>query len=64
MGVVKNAGDKTRNNVTMLTFYPRTLSVSDIYSYYEQKFIPDYVSINLGTNDYVTEPWPDDIEFI
>jgi len=58
-GLVRNYGDKNiTSKVPFTKKYPRTLAnvATDDWSF--SRYIPDAVVINLGTNDYSTEPHP------
>ena len=63
-GVVRNYGDANpRSDVTYGNYFDRTL-VNDPSSHWNFKsWVPDVVVINLGLNDYTTQPQPDPKEF-
>jgi len=64
-GVVRNYGEPTqRSKDTMLDYYMGTLASSATYKWDFTKFVPDLVTINLGTNDYSTKPWPETTEYV
>lgn len=69
-GVVRNYGDVNQlSEVPMPSYYNRTLatisSVADIANYWDPKrYIPDVVTVLLGTNVYSTQPEPTDEQFI
>jgi lysophospholipase L1-like esterase len=58
-GVVRNNADP---NVTSKDpfpyYYPRTLANDDSLQWDFNRFIPDAILINLGTNDYGSQPYP------
>jgi hypothetical protein len=64
-GVVRNFGEPSqRSQITMLDYYLGTLATSTNHQWDHSKFHPDLVSINLGTNDYSTKPWPVTEEYV
>jgi len=48
----------------MIDRFRDTLALEREYKYNLNQYIPDFVSINIGTNDYSTQPWPEDADFI
>ncbi len=64
-GMVKNYGEKTgRSKENMPYLYDRTVCGSPEPKWNFIKYVPDAVVINLGTNDFSTEPKADETEFI
>lgn len=67
-GVVRNYGDKSQMSAEpMPLFYNRTLSTSPISdaNYWDpSQYQPDVVLVTLGTNDYSTDPVPEDSQFV
>jgi lysophospholipase L1-like esterase len=63
-GVVRNYGDsnKTSSN-TMPVLYDRTCFSDSITKWNFARWIPQVVVLNLGTNDYSTQPFPDSTVF-
>jgi len=58
MGVVRNYGDKNQTSPDPFpVYYPRTLA-NDPLSSWDFSWVPRAVVINLGTNDYSTQPQP------
>jgi len=58
LGVVRNYGDKNITSVDPFPkIYPRTIA-SDTKTSWDFDWKPDAVVINLGTNDYSTNPQP------
>lgn len=66
-GVVRNYGDKNKISTlepTIPLLYRQSLD-SDTSSRWDfNKYIPNAVVINLGTNDYSTQPFPDKAIFV
>ncbi|HEY9167588.1 MAG TPA: SGNH/GDSL hydrolase family protein [Candidatus Kryptonia bacterium] len=59
-GVVRNYGDKNKISVDpMPALYDRTCNFDSTVKWDFTKWIPQSVVINLGTNDFSTEPHPD-----
>jgi len=48
----------------MLDYYMGTLGSSATYKWDFTKFVPDLITLNLGTNDYSTKPWPETYEYV
>eukprot|EP01012_Entosiphon_sulcatum_P056245 TRINITY_DN7965_c0_g1_i2.p2 TRINITY_DN7965_c0_g1~~TRINITY_DN7965_c0_g1_i2.p2 ORF type:complete len:385 (-),score=61.30 TRINITY_DN7965_c0_g1_i2:335-1489(-) len=64
-GVVRNYGDKNKTSVDpMPIYYNRTLATTPVPLWDFSTLIPDAVLINLGTNDFSTQPTPDPDVFI
>jgi len=67
-GVVRNYGDSLQMSAEpMPLFYNRTLSTSPLSAanYWDpSQFQPDVVLVTLGTNDYSTDPVPEDAQFV
>lgn len=66
LGVVRNYGDPQKVSVNLATMpqrYSRTLDMDDIKKWDFSSWKPDAVIINLGTNDFSTEPHPDKVIF-
>ncbi len=64
-GVIRNYGDPTpRSAEPYPVLYPRTLASRPEPLWDFGSFVPDVVVINLGLNDFTTEPRPDSEEFI
>lgn len=66
LGVVRNYGDQKKisdKRPTMIKRYRRTLDEDSLVNWDFSKWQPDAVVINLGTNDYWGEPYPDQIFF-
>ena len=63
-GVVRNYGDshKTSSN-TMPVLFERTCFSDSILKWNFARWIPQAVVLNLGTNDYSTQPFPDSLVF-
>jgi beta-glucanase (GH16 family) len=63
-GIVRNYGDaKNESDEPYGAYFGRTL-VNDANSHWDfQNWTPDVVVINLGVNDYSTQPQPDPKEF-
>jgi hypothetical protein len=59
-GVVRNYGDKKKaSREPMPALYDRVISGDDEPHWDRDKFRPDAVVVNLGTNDFSTRPYPD-----
>ncbi len=59
-GVVRNYGDKNKTSVDpMPALYDRVCFFDTTSKWNFAKWIPQAVVINLGTNDFSTEPYPD-----
>ncbi len=64
-GIVRNYGDKEKISKDPLpSFYDFTLQNDPSKKWDFKKWVPDMVFINLGTNDFSTEPNPDKDIFI
>lgn len=64
-GVVRNYGDsKKRSDMPYSYYYDRLLGEADQMKWDFIKWIPDLVVICLGTNDFSTNPHPDDSMYI
>ncbi len=64
-GIIRNYGDKEKiSKDPMPSFYDYTLQNDASKKWDFKKWIPDLVIINLGTNDFSTEPNPDKDIFI
>jgi lysophospholipase L1-like esterase len=62
LGVVRNYGDKNKVSVdraTMPIRFKQVLDTDSILKWDFNSWKPDMVVINLGTNDYSTQPHPD-----
>jgi len=58
-GMVRNYGDKNITSTDPLpSYYNKTLASEDNSPSWDFNYIPDGVVINLGTNDYSTQPNP------
>ncbi len=63
-GVVRNYGDKNKTSADpMPGLYDRTCCFDSTMKWDFSKWVPQAVVINLGTNDFSTEPFPDKIVF-
>jgi lysophospholipase L1-like esterase len=63
-GVVRNYGDPNTTSVDpMPAYYPLTLGNNFNILWNWSLYVPDVVVINLGTNDYSTNPTPDATTF-
>jgi hypothetical protein len=63
-GVVRNYGDKNKiSNDPMPSLYDRTCFFDSTKKWNFNEWIPQAVIINLGTNDFSTQPFPDKIVF-
>jgi lysophospholipase L1-like esterase len=59
-GVVRNYGDSNKTSVDpMPSLYDRTCFYDSTLKWNFTKWIPQAVVINLGTNDFSTQPYPD-----
>ena len=59
-GVVRNYGDLNKTSVDpMPSLYDRTCFFDSTLKWDFSKWIPQAVVINLGTNDFSTQPYPD-----
>jgi Carbohydrate esterase 2 N-terminal/GDSL-like Lipase/Acylhydrolase family len=59
-GVVRNYGDKNKTSINpMPSLYDRTCFYDSTKKWDFEKWIPQVVIINLGTNDFSTQPFPD-----
>ena len=59
-GVVRNYGDKNKTSVNpMPSLYDRTCYFDSTKKWNFNEWIPQAVVINLGTNDFSTQPYPD-----
>lgn len=64
-GIIRNYGDKEKiSKDPMPSFYDYTLQNDPSKKWDFKKWTPDMVIINLGTNDFSTEPNPDKEVFI
>jgi len=63
-GVVRNYGDPNPTSLDPMPVYLSSITGNN-YSLneYNWSWIPNAVIINLGTNDYSTQPYPSDIQF-
>jgi Carbohydrate esterase 2 N-terminal/GDSL-like Lipase/Acylhydrolase family len=63
-GVVRNYGDKNKVSVDpMPALYDRTCWFDSTLKWSFSSWVPQAVVINLGTNDYSTQPYPDSAVF-
>jgi lysophospholipase L1-like esterase len=63
-GVVRNYGDSNRTSSNpMPALYDRTCFFDSTLKWNFSRWIPQAVVINLGTNDFSTQPYPDSIVF-
>ena len=59
-GVVRNYGDKNKTSLNpMPALYDRTCFFDSTKKWNFKEWIPQVVVINLGTNDFSTQPYPD-----
>lgn len=59
-GVVRNYGDKNKNSInSMPALYDRTCYYDSTLKWNYNEWLPQAVVINLGTNDFSTQPYPD-----
>ncbi len=65
MGVVRNYGDSLKVSIApqMPARFNQTLDNNLTLMWDFQRWKPDFVVINLGTNDFSTQPYPDKIIF-
>jgi len=64
-GVVRNYGDANITSVNPFPIYwNRTLAENPNGNYYDFDWVPDAIVINLGTNDYSTNPIPPENVFV
>ena len=64
-GVVRNYGEKKKTSPKPMPFhYQRVISGEDEILWDRSKFKPDAIVVNLGTNDFSTEPVPDATTFL
>lgn len=64
-GAVRNYGDSVRvSKNTMLHKMTNTFDEDASYNWDFEKYTPDLVVINLGSNDFSSEPYPHKSEFI
>ena len=65
LGVIRNLrAESTGSAETAIDFIDRTLGLNPFVTWPADVRVPNAVVINLGTNDYSSEPFPDDEEFI
>jgi lysophospholipase L1-like esterase len=65
LGVIRNLrADSTDSAETAIDFIDRALGLNPFVTWPSDMRVPNAVVINLGTNDYSSEPFPDDEEFI
>lgn len=67
LGMVRNYGDSLRLSIHIKPMPARLIYLFDNDStknYDLKNFLPDAVVINLGTNDFSTQPFPDEADFI
>ncbi len=67
LGMVRNYGDPKKLSVEQKPMPVRLEYLFDndsIVKYDLKNYIPDAVVINLGTNDFSTQPFPDEADFI
>ncbi len=63
-GVVRNYGDRDRISPDpMPSYYDRTCCFDSTLIWDFKSWVPQAVVINLGTNDFSTQPYPDSSEF-
>ena len=63
-GVVRNYGDRNKTSPDpMPSLYDRTCCTDSTLKWDFEKWIPQAVVINLGTNDFSTRPYPDSLVF-
>jgi hypothetical protein len=65
-GVVRNYGDKNKTSINpMPALYDRTCYFDSTMKKWDfKKWVPQAVVINLGTNDFSTQPCPDSAVFV
>eukprot|EP01120_Amphizonella_sp_Union-15-10_P011252 TRINITY_DN4723_c0_g1_i1.p1 TRINITY_DN4723_c0_g1~~TRINITY_DN4723_c0_g1_i1.p1 ORF type:complete len:345 (+),score=53.77 TRINITY_DN4723_c0_g1_i1:55-1089(+) len=65
MGMVRNYGDKNITSETPFpALFPYILPTDRTTNWQYSKWVPQVVIINLGTNDYSTEPYPPEDIFV
>ncbi len=63
-GVVRNYGDPNKTSIDpMPTLYDRTICFDSTLKWDFKSWVPQVVVINLGTNDFSTQPYPDKLVF-
>ncbi len=63
-GAVRNYGDKNKTSPDpMPSLYNRTCCTDSALKWNFREWIPQAVVINLGTNDFSTQPFPDSLVF-
>ncbi len=63
-GVVRNYGDSNRTSPNpMPALYDRTCFFDSALKWNFSRWIPQAVVLNLGTNDFSTQPYPDSVVF-
>jgi len=63
-GVVRNYGDSSRVSIDpMPALYDRTCYCDSRLKWNFSRWVPQAVVINLGTNDFSTQPYPDSVVF-
>ena len=63
-GVVRNYGDPNKTSLnTMPVLFERTCYSDSTLKWNFARWIPQAVVLNLGTNDYSTQPFPDSMVF-
>lgn len=63
-GVVRNYGDSNKTSPNpMPALYDRTCFFDSTLKWNFSRWIPQAVVINLGTNDFSTQPYPDSVVF-
>jgi len=63
-GVVRNYGDSSRTSIEpMPALYDRICYYDSMLKWDFSRWVPQAVVINLGTNDFSTQPYPDSIVF-
>jgi len=64
-GIVKNAVDLTQKSVNPMPIYwNKTVATSQQIWRFSPSWVPDFVLILLGSNDYYSYPFPTDEQFI
>jgi lysophospholipase L1-like esterase len=65
-GVVRNYGDRNKTSINpMPALYDRTCYFDSTTTKWDfKKWVPQVVVINLGTNDFSTQPYPDSAVFV
>ncbi|MCE4565499.1 endoglucanase [Maribellus sp. CM-23] len=67
LGMVRNYGDKEKISTKLAPMPARLeylLDEDSTQTYPLQDYVPDAIVINLGTNDFSTQPFPDEPDFI